>query len=163
MTDLIFGELREDADYGWWGERAIDFGGNACTVELLVHNGGEDEITERQRDAFSHFMMKWPKLQTELVDALIQYYNEEERFSYGPEDEEEAAKWWPEIETKEALLQAVTLENIVIAWDFMMDKGRCVYLLFSRAWGGEDFDDNGIGVCCINEEITKIGYKDMAF
>ena len=99
MTDLIFGELREDADYG---------------------------------------------------------------FSYGPEDEE-AAKWWSEIETKKALLQAVTLENIVIAWDFMMDKGRCVYLLFSRAWGGEDFDDNGIGVCCINEEITKIGYKDMAF
>ena len=37
------------------------------------------------------------------------------------------------------------------------------YLLFSRKWGGEDLDDNGIGVCYINEEIDEIAYKDIAF
>ena len=108
-------------------------------------------------------MEKWPELQEKLIEALIEYYNEEQRFSYGPDDEEEAAEWWPEIETKEALLQAVTLETIVVAWDFMMNDGRCIYLLFSRTWGGEDLDDNGIGVCYINEEINEIAYKDIAY
>lgn len=63
-------------------------------------------------------------------------YNEEVRFSYGPDDKTEAAEWWPEIEAKEALLQAVTLETIVITWDFMLEDTRCLYLLFSRTWGG---------------------------
>ena len=41
--------------------------------------------------------------------------------------------------------------------------GRYIYLLFSREWGGEDWDDNGIGVGFLNEEIDKIAYKDIAF
>ncbi len=97
------------------------------------------------------------------MDELIYYYNEEERFSYGPEDEEEAEEWWPEIETKDALLEAVTLESMVVAEDYMMDEGRRIYLLFSRAWGGEDLEDNGIGVCFINETIDEISYKEIAF
>lgn len=71
--------------------------------------------------------------------------------------------WWPKIETKEALLQVVKLETIVVAEDFMMEDGRYIYLLFSRSWGGEDLDDNGIGVCFVNEEIIEIGHKDIAF
>lgn len=102
-------------------------------------------------------------LQTKLVESLIKYYNEKERFSYGPDDEKELAEWWPEIETEDALLQAITLETIIVPEDFMMSQGRCIYLLFSRIWGGEDFDDNGIGVCFINEEIDEIAYKDIAF
>lgn len=72
-------------------------------------------------------------MQEKLIEELIKYYNEEERFSYGPDDEEELAEWWPEITTKEALLKAVTLEKIVIPQDFIMEvvrKGRCIYLLF---------------------------------
>ena len=44
-------------------------------------------------------------------------------------------EWWSEIETKEALLQAVTLETIVVAADFLMDEGRRIYLLCLRTWG----------------------------
>lgn len=163
MTDMIFGELRKEDDYGWWGKQTLDFGGNTCTIDLLIHQGDEDEITERQKTAFTSFLEKWPELQTELIEALIKYYNEEEYYSYGPDDEEEAAEWWLEIKTKEALLQAVTLETIVVPWDFAMDEGRCIYLLFSRTWGGEDLEDNGIGVHYINETIDEIAYKDMAF
>jgi len=163
MTDIVFGEVKKEDDYGWKGKQTIDFGGNACTIDLLIRGGDESEITKRQKKAFKSFMEKWPKVQTDLIKALIKYYNEEERFSYGPEDEEEAAEWWPEIETKEDLLQAVTLETIVVPKDFMMDEGRCIYLLFSRTWGGEDLDDNGIGVCFINEKIEEIAYKDMAY
>lgn len=44
-----------------------------------------------------------------------------------------------------------------------MEKGRRIYLLFSRTWGGEDLEDNGIGVCYINENIDKISHKEIAF
>lgn len=164
MTDVVFGELRKEEDYGWWGRQTMEFGGNTFTVELLIRQGKDDEIKEIQKKAFQSFMEKWPQLQTGLIEALIKYYNEEEYYSYGPEDEEEAAEWWPEIETKEALLQAVTLETIVIPQDFIMDRrGRRVYLLFSRTWGGEDLDDNGIGVSYTNEALDEIAYKDIAF
>lgn len=162
MTDQTFGELTQEGDYGWWGKHTLDFGGNICSVDILIH-GDEDEITQRQRVAFEDFIKKWPALQENLIEALIKYYNEEEYYSYGPEDAEEAKEWWPEIKTKEALLQAVTLETIVVAWDFAQQNKRNIYILFSRTWGGEDLDDNGIGVHYVNEEIDKIGYKDMAF
>lgn len=136
MTEQVFDGLRQEDGY-WCGKQTLDFGGSTYTVDILIHSEEEEVITQRQKKAFQCFMEKWPELQAKLIEALIEYYNEEERFSYGPDDEEEAAEWWPEIETKEALLQAVTLETIVVAWDFMMKDGRCIYLLFSRTWGGE--------------------------
>ena len=41
--------------------------------------------------------------------------------------------------------------------------GRYIYLLFSKAWGGEDMEDNGIGVGFLNEDIDEIAYKDIAY
>lgn len=163
MADQIFGELRYEDDYGWWGKHTLEFGGNLHTVDILIHDDGEKVISQKQKETYECFLKKWSVLQKDLIEALVRYYNEEVRFSYGPDDKMEAAEWWPEIETKEALLQAVTLETIVIAWDFMLEDTRCLYLLFSKTWGGEDLDDNGIGVCVQNEEIAEIAYKDIAF
>lgn len=163
MTDQVFGELRYEGDYGWWGKQTLEFGGNLHTVDILIHDDGEKVISPKQKKTYECFLKKWSVLQEDLIEALIRYYNEKERFSYGSDDEMEAAEWWPEIKTKEALLQAVALETIVIAWDFMLEDNRCLYLLFSRTWGGEDLDDNGIGVCVQNEEIVEIAYKDIAF
>ncbi len=108
-------------------------------------------------------MEKWTLFQTELIEALIRYYNEKERFSHGPDNEKVKEEFWPEIETEESLLKTVALETIVVVEDFLMDEGRRIYLLFSKGWGGIDLDDNGIGVCGIDEKITEIGYKDIAF
>ena len=108
-------------------------------------------------------MEKWTLFQTELIEALIRYYNEKERFSHGPDNEKVKEEFWPEIETEESLLKTVALETIVVAEDFLMDEGRRIYLLFKKGWGGIDLDDNGIGVCGIDEKITEIGYKDIAF
>ena len=44
MKDIVFGELRKEDDYGWWGKQTLDFGENTCTIELLIHQGEEDEI-----------------------------------------------------------------------------------------------------------------------
>lgn len=95
--------------------------------------------------------------------ALIRYYNEEERWSYGPDGKEEGASWWPEIETEAALLEAVTLETLAVPEDFLLEEGPRVYLLFSRAWGGGDPDGNGLGVCWLEGAVGEIGYKDIAF
>ena len=38
-----------------------------------------------------------------------------------------------------------------------------VFTCFAYGHGGEDYDDNGIGVCVQNEEIAEIAYKDIAF
>lgn len=164
MMDTVFGELRTEDECDWLGKQILEFGGDIHNVELFIHGEDGCEITERQRTAFKCFMERWPKLQTELIEALIKYYNEEERFAWGPDDEKEFAEWWPEIETKDALLQTVTLETIVVANDFLMDDDRLIiYLLFSRTWGGEDYDDNGVGVRYVNEEIDEIAHKDIAF
>ncbi len=163
MMEELFGPLELEADYGWQGRRTLAFGGRTQTVDILIHCDGEDAVTPRQEEAFRRFLERWEALQGELLDALLKYYNEEARFSYGPEDPVERARWWPEIKTREALLQAVTLETVVVDWDDLMDKERRVYLLFSRTWGGEDCDGNGIGVCCVNETVREIGYRDMAY
>lgn len=166
MTDKVFGELKkvgEECGWKWQGKCTVDFGGRAQEVDLLIQGEEQTRVLKRQRDAFTLFLEKWPDLQEEVICALIKYYNEEERFSYGPQDREESKKWWPEIETKEALLQAVTLESILVPDGYMLEEERRIYLLFSKKWGGEDTDDNGIGVCFTDEEIEEIGYKDMAF
>lgn len=58
------------------------------------------------------------------------------------------------------------LKNVLyfeLTWDFILEDNRCLYLLFSRSWGGEDLDDNGIGICIRNEKIVEIVYNDIAF
>lgn len=35
MADQIFGELRYEDDYGWWGKHTLEFGGNLHTVDTM--------------------------------------------------------------------------------------------------------------------------------
>lgn len=167
MRDPVFGLLKEEEGYGWTGQLVLEFGGVPRQVELTIPKSGEEgSITPCQRESFEAFWNQWPQLQPKVLDALIRYYNEEERFVWGPDDPEEFARWWPEIETHEAMYQQITLTGLVIPRDFVMKRvkeGRCVYLLFERAWGGEDLDQNGVGVCCKNEEVDEVGYQTIAF
>ena len=148
---------------GWYRDIPLRFGDKEYTVGLLVQGEEEDGIAGVQRKAYRRFAAKWEDLLPLLLDELLRYYNEEERDSYGPDDEEESAAWWPEIETREAMLHAVTPEMIVVPQDYMQEDGRRVYLLFNRTWGGEDLDDNGVAVAFLNESVEEIGYKDIAF
>lgn len=120
MRDQLFGELRYEDGLGWWGKQTLEFGGNQCTVDVLIHDDEEKEISQKQKKTYESFLKKWTTLQEEL-------------------------------------------ETIVVAWDFMLEDNRCLYLLFSRSWGGEDLDDNGIGICIQNEKIVEIANKDIAF
>ena len=143
MTDPVFGELVEDVFGpfgGWSGELTMDFGGTARSIALHIQQSDEEGvITQLQIQSYQRFMEEWPSLQPKLIDALIKYYNEEERFAWGPDNEEEFAAWWPEIETREALLQAMSLEAMVIPWDFTMEEVNAAgtSICFSRKHGVE--------------------------
>ena len=171
MTDSIFGQLDYEEGIGWNGKTTVLFGGRQYETHILIQvdeDEGTDvtdvtDVTDAQRNAFLRFTEKWDSIEPVLVEALIQYYNNEEKYSYGPDDEEEAALWWQDIDTYEQLVNAVTPETLVIPPDYLMDEGRRVYLLLDRTWGGGDPDDNGVGVCFIDEQIHEIGYKDIAF
>ena len=164
MTDSIFGQLDYEEGIGWNEPCSVRFGDREHDVLLIIRaDDDQTEITECQKQSFLSFTEKWTSIEPVLVNALIHYYNQEEKYSYGPENEEDAALWWPDINTYQELVNAVAPETIVIPPDCMMNGGRKIFLLFGRTWGGEDLDDNGVGVCFINEHISEIGYKDIAF
>ncbi len=169
MLDQIFGELDFD-DCGYWNGRVkLDWFGEEREVGLMVDSCYESqtEISDRQREAYLAFLEKWLELQEAVVQEIIRYYNEEERFAYGPDGPEEFAAWWPEIETVEEMVKWVELETVVVASDSIMenvyDGKRCLYLLFNRKWAEEDLNDNGVGLRLLNEEIDGARFKDIAF
>lgn len=167
MTDQVFGALDFDGFY-WNGHINLDFFGEERQLGLIVDSsfGEQTEVSDLQHGAYQSFLKKWTGLQEAVVQEVVRYYNEEERFAYGPDDPEEFAAWWLEIETVEAMRKWITLETVVIPSDGIMqavyDGKRCLYLLFSRDWA-EDPNNNGVGIQFLNEEITESGFQDIAF
>ena len=150
---------------GWPESVELPFGGASCLVMLLTDDEEADEptLSEDQREALSRFLRRWPALEGDVLDAMLAYYNGGERFSYGPDDPEEFDEWWPEITTRDDMARALTPETLCVPQSLQEDGHRRVYLLFGRAWGGEDTDDNGVAVGFSDEAIQEIGYKDIAF
>ena len=164
MKDIDLQDLNYNEGFGYEGKLTIDFFGKNTNVELTI-NAEEEEVAEIQFETYNKFKEKWNELQKNVVESIIKYYNEEEKGSYGPDDKDEFGKWWPKIDTIDDLLEQIEFDGIIIPELFIMEdvtNGRCIYLTFSKKWGN-DVDDNGIGVQIVNEEITKIGFKDIAF
>ena len=165
MIDVTFGEIEYEYDYGYTAHKDILFGGKEQSVEVKIMCDDDESITQFQRDAFNALMQEWDKTQHKIFDAILKYYNDEEKGSYGPEDEEEFNLWWPEINNEEELIKRIHLESVVIESEYVMEsRGKNpVYILFNRDWGGEDIDDNGVAVLIEDGEVTEVGYKDIAF
>ena len=164
MKNADFEKLNFDEGFGYEGEISIDFFGKDVNVDLTV-NVEDEKIADIQYETYEKFKEKWNEFQRDVAERIIKYYNEEEKGSYGPEDKEEFDKWWPEINTIDELLNQIKLDGIIIPESFIMEDvagGRCIYLTFSKKWGN-DTEDNGIGVKIVNEEITEIGFKEIAF
>ena len=167
-TDAVFGELDFDDCGDWNGHLKLDWFGEEQEVGLMIDSCYESqtEVSDRQRETFRAFLEKWPSLQEAVVKEIIRYYNEEERFAYGPDDQEEFAAWWPEIETVGEMVKWVELETAVVASDSIMEDvyggKRCLYLLFNRKWA-EDLNDDGVGIRLLDEGIDETRFKDIAF
>ena len=127
MTDQVFGELDFDGFY-WNGHINLDFFGEERQLNLIVDSsfGEQTEVSELQHEAYHSFLEKWPGLQEAVMQKVIRYYNEEERFAYGPDDPKEFAAWWPEIETVEEMCKWVTLET-ALCGTFTMENAVSTY------------------------------------
>ncbi len=163
MYDEVFGEVT--FDYGYVAKKKITFFGNTKEVEVRIGAKENEEIAQIQRDAYEALMQNWEDIQHKIAAAILQYYNEEEKGSYGPDDEEEIAEWWPDINSEDELVKKIHLDAIRIKKEHLMKrKGKNpIYVLFDCDWGGEDYDDNGVAVFIEDGEVSKVGYKDMAF
>ena len=165
MTDEVFGEIEYDGETGYIGHTTLTFGGSEQSVEVLIGCDDDEEISQYQRDAFKALIEGWDEMQHKIAAAILEYYNEEEKGAYGPEDEDEFESWWPNIDTEEEMVKKLHLDSIVIESEYVMESHgeNPVYILFNRDWGGEDTEDNGVAVLIEDGEVTEVGYKDIAF
>ncbi len=166
MTDKIFGEVEYEEDYGYTASRNVVFLGIEQTADIFIeYDDDAESITDFQRSAYKALMDNWDAIQHKIANAILSYYNHDEKYSYGPDDEEESALWWPDIETEDELAGKIHLDSIVISTEYIMEsKGKDpVYVLFDRDWGGDDGDDNGVAVLIENGEVTEVGYKNIAY
>ena len=164
MNNNDFKNLNYNEDFGYEGEISINFFEKDVKVDIII-NVEDEEINDIQYEAYEKFKEKWDILQKSVAEKIIEYYNEKEKASYGPEDKEEFNKWWPEINTIDELLNQIELDGIIVPETFVMEDiagGRCIYLTFSKKYGN-DIEGNGIGVKIVNEEVTEIGFKEIAF
>lgn len=165
MYDEIFGEVI--FDYGYMAKKEITFFGETQEIEILIGAKENEEIAQIQRDAYEELMDNWSEMQHKIAKAILQYYNEEEKGAYGPdeEDEDEYAEWWPDIDSEEELVVKIHLDAIRIKKEHLMNRRgkNPIYVLFDRDWGGEDYDDNGVAVFIEDGEVSRVGYKDIAF
>ena len=163
MYDEIFGELILDYDYV--AKKEITFLGNIQEVEIRIAVEEDNEIKQVQRDTYEALMLNWEEMQHKIASAILQYYNEEEKGAYGPDDEDEFAEWWPDISSVDELAEKIHLDAIVIREECIMELNgeNPIYVLFDRDWGGEDFDDNGVAVLIEDGEVSEVGYKYIAF
>ncbi len=166
MFDETFGEVEYEEDYGYVAHKDLVFGGRKQSVEIMIMcDDDEDEITQFHRDAFEALMLEWDEMQHKISEAILDYYNNGEKGSYGPDDEEEFKSWWPDIDSEEDLVKKIHLDSIVIESEYVMESmgENPLYILFNRDWGGEDTEDNGVAVLIEDGEVTEVGYKDMAY
>ena len=163
MYDELFGELI--LDYEYVAKKEITFWRNTQDVEIRIAVEEDWEITKVQRDAYEALMQNWEEMQHKIAHAILQYYNEQEKGAYGPDDEDEFAEWWPDISTVDELVEKIHLDAIVIREEYIMELNgeNSIYVLFDRDWGGEDLDDNGVAVLIKDGEVSEVGYKDIAF
>ena len=168
LIDPVFGELG-DMVGNFFTRKNVVFCGSEQTIEIYINYEDEPVISQLQRDAYEKLMQGWDEIQHKVSAAILHYYNHEEKFSYGPEDEAEKKQWWPDIENEEDLVKYCHLSSILIpsedTIEYQQDMGSLnpVYLLFDRDWGGGDPDANGVCAFVADGEVVEIGYNDIAF
>ncbi len=158
MFDEVFGEVAYDGEYT--ARKEIVFFGDSREIDIYINADEGEPITQEQRDVYEALMQNWDEIQHKTAAAILNYYNEEEKGAYGPDDPDEFNEWWPDIDNKEDLVRNIHLDSIVIWADY--NGKNPVYILFDRDWGGEDTEDNGVAVLIEDGEVMEVGYKYIA-
>ena len=162
MNDA-FSNLEYTDDYGYEGDFSLRIFGQEQTVCLHICTD-DDSISASQDASFTHFLHNIGVIEDRIVEAILEYYNGSEKNAYGPDDPQEMALWWPDIDTADQMKQHLTCDMITVFSPRTDEPDEKIQLgiSFSRDWGGEDLDDNGVAVVIRDGMVEKVGYKDIA-
>lgn len=152
INDVTFGEL--EYNYGWFKYTTIEFCGKEAEIALMI-KGEEDGIfDEEQYTAYNSLMQNWGGIQQSFLQPILDYYKQK-RYELGYEIE--FNENYPQIETTDQLLAMVSLVGIVVPYGDIYE-GRDIGITFDCTWDIE----NGLGLRLLNEEVTEVGYQDVA-
>lgn len=150
INDLIFGDI--EYNYIWYKDTVVDFLGKEIEISLMINGDEDGKFEEEQYIAYTSLIKQWNNLQEYVLEAILNYYKvKRHELGYDIEDDEE----YPLIETIEELTQNITLVGIVIPYSGAYN-GRSCGLTFDCTWDNE----NGIGVCLVDEKVIEVGYQD---
>lgn len=152
INDSVFGEL--EYEYGWAKNNTVHFLGKKTEIDLMIDGEEDGNFDDEQYIAYQSLMQNWNELQLSLLQPILDYYHQKRyELGYNIEFNEE----YPLIETKEQLLENITLSGIVVPYADI-NEGRDIRLIFDCTWD----EENGLGVRLINEKVTEVGYQDVA-
>lgn len=152
INDVVFGQL--EYNYGWVKYINIEFYGKEVDIALMVKGEEDGKFDEEQYIAYESLMQKWNGLQQDFLRGILDYYNQErQELGYDIEMSEN----YPEIEDANQLLDMITLVGIVIPYGDIYDE-RDIGITFDCTWDKE----NGLGLRLLDEQVTEVGYQDVA-
>lgn len=152
INDVVFGQL--EYNYGWVKYINIEFYGKEVDIALMVKGEEDGKFDEEQYIAYESLMQKWNGLQQDFLRGILDYYNQErQELGYDIEMSEN----YPEIEDANQLLNMITLVGIVIPYGDIYDE-RDIGITFDCTWDKE----NGLGLRLLDEQVTEVGYQDVA-
>ncbi len=152
IDNEIFGKL--EFDYTWYKKEQLLFGGREEEIVILVAGDEEGEFEAGQYEAYEMLKAKWSYIQEMILERILDYYkSRREELGY---DIEHSANY-PEILTTKQLLEHITLVGIKIPYAEIYG-GRSIGLSFDCTWDKE----NGLGLRLCDENVTKVGFQDIA-
>ena len=118
IQDEIFGELEEKSDYCYYGKVKLKFFGTEYDVKICITTFNEN-IEKIQYETYNQFIKNFQQIEEEIVSNLLMYYNGGndiypygEKNAYGPDNNEESKRWWPDISTKEEMIKNIHIDEI---------------------------------------------------
>lgn len=151
MNDSVFGELEHE--YVWTKDMTIQFFENENKISLIIE-GNEDGIFDKEQYiAYQALMKNWNELQQNLVQKLLEYY-QQSRYELGYDIA--FHENYPLVETTGQILEMIELDGIVVPYGDIRE-GRDIGVLFNCSWDKE----NGVGLRLLDEEVIEVGYQDI--
>lgn len=139
----------------------------------LLFNTAEFKIVEGDGDGekgaiyCKKLIESWtPKLETEMLEAFIRLYNDEMYGNWGPDNEEEAGEYWPEISSPADLVKYTGTDVTLYALeDAVYARSKtgpapyesqnvpvCVILQLHCPWD----EENGWAAVFIDDKFVKV-------
>lgn len=152
MNDAVFGEL--EYDYVWSRKTTIEFNGKEVDIALLIDGDDDGEFSEKQYASYHSLIEKWGHLQQSILQPILDDYQQKRsELGYDVSYNEK----YPIIDTIDELLKNIKLVGIFVP-SARRFTGRYIGLTFDCKWD----EENGVGIRLVDEEVTKVGYQDVA-